>query len=299
MTGTIGDSDFDRATAVRAREDGRTFDVDIDPAWTIGPDKPNGGYLLATLARAAVEAVAAAGGTQPHVVAANVTYVASPAVAPAVVDVEVLRVGRSASQVRARLLQDEAVTVDAMFTVGRLQEGTDPWWGRVEPVALAPEEDAAVRAMPSPSAGPGASAGPTMRDRVTLRFDPSSLAFTTGTPSGHGELKGWLRFADGRDPDPLSLLFACDAFPPATFDLVFTGWVPTLNLTAYVRAVPAPGPLRMRFHVGLVHDGFADEVMEIWDSAGRLVAQSTQLTALRIPEGTTPPGATGGTRPAG
>ena len=59
MSGTIGDSDFDRATAVRARDDATTFDVAIDPSWTIGPDKPNGGYLLATLGRAAVEAVRA------------------------------------------------------------------------------------------------------------------------------------------------------------------------------------------------------------------------------------------------
>jgi len=278
-------SHFDDATAVRSRGDGRTFDVDIDNAWTIGPGKPNGGYLLAILGRAAVEAVAAAGGTQPFVVAANVTYVSSPAVAAAVADVEVLRVGRSASQARARLLQDGAVVVDAMFTLGRLDAGSSPWWGAVPPVELAPEEDAPARIAP-PGTGPD---GPSIRDRVIIRFDPSSTAFTTGTPSGKGELKGWLRFADGRDHDPLSLLFAADAFPPATFDLVMTGWVPTLNLTVYIRAVPAPGPLRMHFRAGVVQDGFADEVMEIWDGAGRLVAQSTQLTALRIPEGVTPP----------
>jgi hypothetical protein len=281
---------FDDATAVHARDDARTFDVVIDNAWTIGPDKPNGGYLLAILGRAAVEAVAAAGGSQPHVVAANVTYVSSPSVGPAVVDIEVLRVGRTASQARARLLQGDAVTVDAMFTLGRLQEGSDPWWGGVEPPELASEEECArpFSRPPDPAA-----AGPSIRERVTIRFDPSSTGFTTGTPSGRGEFKGWLRFADGRDPDPLALLFAVDAFPPATFDVVFTGWVPTLNLTAYLRAVPAPGPLRMRFRVGVVQDGFADEVMEIWDSAGRLVAQSTQLTALRIPEGTPRPGTTG------
>ena len=54
---------------------------------------------------------------------------------------------------------------------------------------------------------------------------------------------GLLRFVDGRDPDPLALLYAVDALPPATFDLSgTTGWVPTLSLTAYVRAPPAPGP---------------------------------------------------------
>lgn len=279
-------SQFDAATAVRAREGGAAFDVDLDPAWTIGPDRPNGGYLLATVGRAALAAAHAAGASQPHVVAANASYVSSPAVGPAVVAAEVLRVGRTASQVRAQLVQGDAVAVDAMFTLGRLRDDSDPWWGGAPPVELAPEEEAGPRPMPAP---PGGTGGPTIRDRVTIRFDPSSLGFTTGTPSGRGEFRGWLRFADGRDPDPLSLLFAVDAFPPPSFDLVATGWVPTLNLTAYFRAVPAAGALRTRFRVGMVQDGFADEVMEVWDSAGRLVAQSTQLTALRIPEGARPP----------
>ena len=286
---------FDQATAVRARDDGRTFDVELDNAWTIGPNRPNGGYLLATIGRATVEAVNAAGGTQPHVIAANVSYVSSPSTGPATVEVDVLRTGRTASQARARLVQEGKVTVDAMFTLGTLQEGSDPFWGDVPPVDLVPEDETATRPMGPPS-GDG---GPTFRDRISIRFDPSSLGFTTGTPSGRGEFKGWLRFADGRDFDALSLLFVVDAFPPATFDLVFTGWVPTLNLTAYLRAVPAPGPLRMRFRVGMVQDGFADEVCEVWDSAGRLVAQSTQLTALRLPEGTPRPGATGDSPPAG
>jgi hypothetical protein len=223
-------------------------------------------------------------------VAANVTYVSSPNVEPAVAEVDILRIGRTASQVRARLVQADAVVVDAMFTLGRLDHGSTPWWGEVPPVELVPEEEAARHSMPGPPRDP--DAGPTLRDRVAIHFDPPPSAFTTGTPSGRGDLKGWLRFVDGRDHDPLSLLFCVDAFPPATFDLVMTGWVPTLNLTAYIRALPAPGPLRLRFRVGMVQDGLADEVMEIWDSAGRLVAQSTQLAALRIPEGVTPPGGT-------
>ena len=72
-------------------------------------------------------------------------------------------------------------------------------------------------------------------DYVLLK--PADAQFLVSTTSFN-----LLRFADGRDHDPLSLLFAVDAFPPATFDVVMTGWVPTLNLTAYLRAVPAPGP---------------------------------------------------------
>lgn len=277
---------FDAATAVRDRgllggpPDVRAFDVDIDKGWTIGPDKPNGGYLLAILGRAAVDAVASAGGTQPHVVAANVTYVAATSLGPATVEVEVLRIGRGASQARARLVSAGSVTVEAMFTLGSLGRGSDPWWGGAPPVDVVPEDDAAQP--------PRGIELPPFAEKMALRLDPSSTGFARGTPGGRGELKGWLRFADGRDFDALSLLLVVDSCPPATFDLIATGWVPTLNLTAYIRAEPAPGPLRIRFRVGMVQSGFADEFFEVWDSEDRLVATSTQVVALRIPEGTPP-----------
>ena len=52
--------------------------------------------------------------------------------------------------------------------------------------------------------------------------------------------------ADGREPDPLMLLLAVDTLPPVSFDLGLPGWAPTLELTAHVRARPAPGWLRVR-----------------------------------------------------
>jgi hypothetical protein len=58
-----------------------------------------------------------------------------------------------------------------------------------------------------------------------------------------------------------------------------------LDLTVYVRARPAPGPLQLRMRTQLIQDGFADEVCAGWDSAGRLVLQSSQLAALRLPPG--------------
>jgi hypothetical protein len=77
-------------------------------------------------------------------------------------------------------------------------------------------------------------------------------------------------------------LFAVDAFPPATFDIAFTGWVPTLELTAYVRALPQPGPLRIQHRAQLIDDGRVDETCLVWDRTGRLVAQATQLALIRF-----------------
>ncbi len=65
--------------------------------------------------------------------------------------------------------------------------------------------------------------------------------------------------------------------------------MPTLSLTAYVRARPAPGPLRIRQTAHSIDDHRVDEACEIWDSTDRLVGQATQLAAIRIPEGTDPP----------
>jgi hypothetical protein len=98
------------------------------------------------------------------------------------------------------------------------------------------------------------------------------------------ELRGWSRFADGREPDALSLLYSNDAIPPATFLIGSTGWVPTLQMSAYVRARPAPGWLGIKMTANLVADGMVDETCVLWDSTGQVVAQATQLARLRFPD---------------
>jgi acyl-CoA thioesterase len=78
--------------------------------------------------------------------------------------------------------------------------------------------------------------------------------------------------------DPLALLLVGDAFPPAVFHLPLPpGWVPTIEYTVHVRGVPAPGPLACVFRSQFVQGGLLNEDGEMWDSKGRLVAQSRQL----------------------
>lgn len=266
--------DLHEATALTPLGDGR-YAVDLRPEFAIGGNKPNGGYMLACLGRAAVAAADAAGATHPHPVATGVQYVRSPDLGPAVIETDVLRVGRSASQVSARLVQDGTSGVAARFTLGRLDADSTPFWGAVPSVELPPIEECVT--LVHPNRAPNGS---------QVAFDPSAmLSFADEGPTGNGggELRAWFRFTDDRAVEPVELLYVVDGMPPATFTVLSTGWVPTLDLTVYVRAVPAPGPLRIRFRAQVIQDGFADEVCEVWDSSGRLVAQSTQLTALRLP----------------
>ena len=52
-------------------------------------------------------------------------------------------------------------------------------------------------------------------------------------------MRAWLRDDDREALDSAGLLFAADALPPAIAGVVFSGWVPTLDLTVYIRARPA------------------------------------------------------------
>ena len=112
--------------------------------------------------------------------------------------------------------------------------------------------------------------------------NPDSMASATGRESGRGQLRGWLALPAGEAFDPSSLLYAVDAFPPATFDIERAGWVPTLELTAYVRALPAPGPVRILQRAQLIDARRVDESCFVWDKTGRLVAQGTQLAGIRL-----------------
>ena len=256
---------LEEATRLEPLGDGR-FGIDLDHDFAIMGSKPNGGYLLTSLGRAAVLAA----GAQPYVVAAGVQYGASPDLGPAVISTDVHRVGRTASQVTATI-----GSVRAQCTLGALPEDSAPHWGAVEPPV-----------MPAFGSVPMLER-PGMPDNgIRMAFDPSaSIEWSEAGPSGtgSGELRAWFAFADDRPVTPLDLLYVVDSMPPATFTILSTGWVPTLDLSVYVRAVPAPGPLRIRFRVQVIQDGFADEVCEVWDADDRLVAQSTQLAALRLP----------------
>jgi acyl-CoA thioesterase len=85
--------------------------------------------------------------------------------------------------------------------------------------------------------------------------------------------------AGPRAADPLALAALVDMAMPPVIDLGEAGST-TIELSVHVRGVPAPGWLACRASTRHVIDGFHDEDFEIWDSTGRLVAQSRQLALL-------------------
>ena len=245
------------------------YDVDVDPTWAVG-GKPHGGYLLRTAVERALD------DAHPHPMAVSAHYLSSPDAAPAVVEVTRLRTGRRVASSRVRLTQEGDARVEVLLSHGTLSAGEDYWSAPGGPPELPPLEDCPR----VPTTGPsGRHVG--YFDHVDLRIDMSSAPWAVGKPAGRAEVRGWMRRDDGADASPLDLLVFADAMPPVTFDLGLMGWVPTLELTVHLRGLAAPGWVRVVQRARLLRDGWLDEECEIWDSAGRLVAQARQLAGYR------------------
>jgi acyl-coenzyme A thioesterase PaaI-like protein len=272
------DLSFDAATQVRVTGRPDEFETNVHPLWTVG-DKPNGGYLLALLGRAARTTGREEGDDAWEILSSAITYLRPPELGPATITTTLLRRGRSAAQVRASLRQHDTDVVVATSVLGELPPVASTRYDTTEPLTAPDPEDC----LPLPPRIPG---GPKVgvMEVTELRLDPATMPFSESPASSEAKarLQGWTRFADGRDPDPLSLLFFNDAIPPATFRIGSTGWVPTLQMSAYVRARPSPGWLGIRMMANLVADGMVDETCVLWDSTGQVVAQASQLARLRF-----------------
>jgi acyl-CoA thioesterase len=262
---------FDLATAVHGGP--RSWTAQVDPGWAVG-DRPNGGYLLALATRAALGVV-----EQPHPLAVSAHFLAPPATGPAELEVTPLRAGRSVSTARVTLAQDGPPLLEALVSAGRLQPDGPPDWQRAAgPPPLPPVEEC----LPGQPDQPG-RIRINILDHLDVRVDPATAGSFLGRPSGRLEMRGWVGFHDGRAPDPLALLQAVDALPPASFELGVSAWAPTVALTVYLRALPAPGWLACVLNGQLWRDGWFDEDAEVWDARGRLVAQARQLAGARRP----------------
>lgn len=259
--------DFDAAIAVTPIGEGH-LRASIAPGWDIR-GIPNGGYLLALMAAAGQTAV-----PQPHPLSVSATYLGPPDFSEADLTVDVARIGRRQSTVTVRLGQNGEEKVRATMTFGTLSDAVPEIFAddAERPVGLRPT-DAASNLEGEPIA---------LRERVQIQM-ADGVGFASGQPSGEARLDAWLRFTNGRQPDPLALLLFGDAVPPSIFEHrgLGVGHVPTIQLTTHLFALPAPGPVQARFRTRVQGGSFIDEDGELWDSEGRLVATARQLALLR------------------
>jgi acyl-CoA thioesterase len=280
---------FDEATAVRRRADG-VYDVHPDVRFAIvtaggsTPPAVNGGALIATVLRAVLD-----GSPNPHPVATTANFLRVARLAPAEVHVDWLKLGRTAATARASLIQDGEIVLDMSVTTGTVPaspvpapdgevDGTTMAWTGPPPGFPAMQDCVDLGPWRGSVSQDGAQQGYAMQVEVLL--DPVTTGWQQRRPSGVPESRGYFRLREDRPPDALLLALALDGLPPAVFGLGAAGWAPTVELTWYMRAVPVPGPLRVATRSRSVGGGWFDEEAEVWDAAGRLVAQSRQLARV-------------------
>jgi len=262
--------EFDEHIAVAEESSGR-YRADLTEGWVVGGGV-NGGYQLAVIGNAIGTALPA----KPDPITMSAYFLSPGTPGPASIDVHVRRDGRSVATVAADLVQGDDTRITVLATYGDLAGLVGDVQTTAPEIDLPPVEECVSNAFAPPEMRKIAPA----MDRFDLRFHPDHIGWALGKPTGEGVLSGWFRLADGREPDPIELLMVVDALPPVTFDLGQLGWAPTLELTAHVRARPAPGWLKVRHLTRNIAGGMFEEDCEVWDSAGRLVAQSRQLARL-------------------
>lgn len=248
---------------------GGLYQAELSAGWNVG-ERPNGGYLAALIARTAGKAVA-----HPDPLTVTAHYLRPPVPGPVSIDVEIVRAGKRHSTVMARLEQEGTERVRMLATFGDLTAADGRSIVSAEPPALPPLEECVTGRAELPDGTVVA-----IMERFDIRFDPATVGWVAGRPSGRAEIGGWVRFADGREQDPWSLLVVVDAQPPTTFNVGLMGWVPTVELTTHVRARPASGWLRVWVRTRVLAGGYLEEDAEVWDSTDTLVAMSRQLALV-------------------
>jgi acyl-coenzyme A thioesterase PaaI-like protein len=244
----VGSYAFDADTEVCVAGSDGEFTAELTGRWDGTNGAVNGGYMLSVCARALGRIMPF---PDPIVMSGFFLRPGTPGFAS--VRTSPLRSGRTTAFGQASLDCDGKQVVSATAAFAELGSRVEPVYVGGTPPQLPPPAEC-----------------------VTL---PAELpGWLRGQPSGHPASAFWTRFADGRDPDLLALPLLADASAPSVVELAATST--TVQLTIHLRARPAPGWLACRAVTRFVSGGYHEEDVEIWDSAGTLVAQSRQLAQI-------------------
>jgi len=278
----MGDFAFDEDSRVVAAGAAGAFTAELTGRWNGTAGAVNGGYMLATCIRAL-----ALGMPFPDPIVVSGFFLRPGAAGPATVRTSVIRSGRTMAFGESALSQDgkDVVRATAAFTGlggtgqdGTAQDGTgQDGTGQDGPVFL----DGTPPALPPPAECIGVPVGSFGLASIAERIEFRSAelpGWFRGQPSGRPASEFWMRFADGREADLLSLLLLVDSTAPSVLEL--GAGSTTIQLTVHLRAHPAPGWLACRATPRFDSRGYHEEDFEVWDSAGTLVAQSRQLALI-------------------
>ena len=252
-----------------------TYGATIEDGWGIHGNA-NGGYLIAMAARAMAQH---AGRPDPVTITAH--YLSPGKPGEVQIETELVKEGRKFATLTASmrgLATDPnqprpRPILQVMGAFTDLSASSGPELVDGSPPDLPPVDECA-------STDTKEMFSPEFFNQVEVRLHPDDAKFSV-RPSGEALTRGYFRLLNDEPMDAIALLLATDALPPTVFNANLpVSWVPTVELTAHVRAQPVPGWLRCEFRTRFVTGGFLEEDGLVWDESGQMVAQSRQLALI-------------------
>ena len=273
---------FSDAMSLRPVSDGVYFG-ELNKIWTIGP-KLHGGALLSLCAAAA--RTAHGGEVQPISVSAN--YLSAPSPGEMRLETFVRKRGRRVSVVDVELIgrdrtrdersrEEQKAAVHAVVTLGQPEHLVPPLLSANPVVSLmSPEPPPEIEPI-----GPGHPMYGTVNYWEGVDVRPLMSTVPDG-PSPDGRppvIQIWAR-PRGTAPDILFALMCGDVSTPVAFAVGRRGWAPTVQLTAYLRGLPADGWLRVMATTTQIGQDWFDEDHLVVDCEGRIIVQTRQLALV-------------------
>ncbi|KAJ3283040.1 Pre-mRNA-splicing factor cwc26 [Borealophlyctis nickersoniae] len=277
--------EFDKATHVielSRTEASSTWSASVSEEWMIG-DVPHGGIVLSIILSAARGHF---GPTHPDPISITAHYLRPSAPIPATIHITTLKTGRF-STAHATFCQSSPTEPNIIATVvfSNLSLETGPT-KITDPEHLPPPSECTPTTFGRPS--PNRKGLPFISDKVKVLMAPTPPSFQTSK----AERRQWMRFADNRPPDAVSMAFFSDAFVPTLYNYgkEFLGgetWFPTMELNVQFRAKPPTLPggggwvgqmVRSRF----LTNGRNEVDVELYAEDGTLLAIARQM-ALVVP----------------
>ncbi len=247
--------------------------------------------MVALCAEAARAGYADGSGSPAQPVAVSTNFLSAPDPGSVRLVTTVRKRGRRIGLVDVELMAGERTCVHAVVTLAELDSAAEPLFSDNRVTALmSPEPPADV-----PVIGPGhpgaeinnLARGCDIHPVLTgppengppENAPPANRPPESAPPKNGPEFTIWVR-PKGERVDELFALMCGDISMPVPYALGRRGWAPTVQLTAYLRGLPAPGWLRVLCTATLVGQDFFDEDHTVVDSAGRIVVQTRQLALL-------------------
>ena len=253
--------------------DGRPgeFEGNLNEHWTIGP-KVHGGIMVALCAKAARVAYAAdQDAVRPVAVSANFLSAPDPGAVRLVTSVR--KRGRRIGLVDVELVQGDRACVHAVVTLGDPEHDAVPLFANnpvTDLMSLEPPADV----LPI---GPGHPAAEI--NNLSRGCDIRPLVVESIVDSEAPAFRVWVRPKAG-PVDELFALMCGDISLPVPYAVGRRGWAPTVQLTAYLRGLPADGWLRVLCTTTQIGQDWFDEDHIVVDSSGRIIVQTRQLALV-------------------